>query len=188
MWPALNLAVHWTSLSGLTRVRKPLLPVGVMPLTNCRRGGLGVLSRKRLRSSITFRRSSRSWPYFRTLRFWVMRRHASFPAKRRLGLKEDATSLRARLARSLWPPDGSLQGTPIDFSATTRFVASAPCCARRVTGEPSGAIRWMVFMIACTCTTLKSRFKFRISPVLGVRASEASDLPMVGYPLELWWG
>jgi hypothetical protein len=60
------------------------------------------------------------------LRFWVMRRRASFPAKRRLGLKEDATSLRARLARSLWPPDGSLQGTPVDFSATTKFAASAP--------------------------------------------------------------
>jgi hypothetical protein len=35
---------------------------------------------------------------------------------------------------------------------------------------------------------LKSGFKFRISPVLGVRASDASDLPMVGYPLELWRG
>jgi hypothetical protein len=33
-----------------------------------------------------------------------------------------------------------------------------------------------------------SGFKFRISPVLGVRASEASDLLMVGYPLELWQG
>jgi hypothetical protein len=57
-----------------------------------------------------------------------------------------------------------------------------------VRGEPSGAIRWLVSMIACTRTTLKSEFKFRISHVLGVRASEASDLPMVGYPLELWRG
>jgi hypothetical protein len=186
MWPTLNLAGHWTSLSGPARARKPLLPVGVTSLTNCRRGGLGVLSWKRIRSSITFRRSSRSRSYSRTLRFWVMRRRASFPAKRRLGLKEDATSLRARLARLLWPPDGSLQGTPVDFSATTRFAASAPYCARRARGEPSGAIRWMVSMIACTRTALKSGFKFRISPVLGVRASEASDLPMVGYPLELW--
>jgi hypothetical protein len=141
MWPALNLAGHWTSLSGPARARKPFLLVGVTSLTNCRRGALGVLSRKCLRSSITFRRSSRSRSYSRTLRFWVMRRHASFPAKRRLGLNEDATSLRARLARSLWPPDGSLRGTPVDFSATTRFAASAPCCAKRAMGEPSGAIR-----------------------------------------------
>jgi hypothetical protein len=188
MWPALNLASHWTSLSGPARVRKPLLPVGVTPLTNCRRGGLGVLSRKRLRSSITFPRSSRSRSYSRTLRFWVMHRRASFPVKRRLGLKEDATSLQARLARSLWPPDGSLRGTPVNFSATTRFAASAPYCAKRARGEQSGAIRWMVSMIACTRTTLKSGFKFRISHVLGVRASEASDLLMVGYPLELWRG
>jgi hypothetical protein len=160
MWPALNLASHWTSLSGPARARKPFLPVGVTPLTNCRRGGLGVLSWKRLRSSLRFRRSSRSRPYSQTLRFWVMRHRASFPAKRRLGLKEDATSLRARLARSLWPPDDSLRGTPVDFSATTRFAASAPCCARRARGEPSGGIRWMVSMIACTRTTLKSEFKF----------------------------
>jgi hypothetical protein len=188
MWPALNLAAHWTSLSGPARARKPLLPIGVTPLTNCRRGGLGVLSWRRLRSSITFRRSSRPRPYSRTLWFWVMRRRASFPAKRRLGLKEEATSLRARLARSLWLPDGSLRGTPVDFSAITRFAASAPYCAKRARGEPSDAIRWMVSMIACTCTALKSGFKFRISPVLGVRASEALDLPMVGYPLELWRG
>jgi hypothetical protein len=131
MWLALNLAGHWTSLSGPARARKPLLPIGVTSLTNCRRGGLGVLSRKCLRSSITFRRSSRSRPYSRTLRFWVMRRHVSFPAKCQLGLNEDATSLWARLARSLWPPDGSLRGTSIDFSTTTRFTASAPCCAKR---------------------------------------------------------
>jgi hypothetical protein len=141
MWPALNLADHWTSLSGPARARKPLLPIGVTPLTNCRRGGLGVLSQKRLRSSVTFRRSSRSRSYSQTLRFWVMRRRALFPAKRRLGLNEDATSLRARLARSLWPPDGSLRGPPVDFSAMTRFTASAPCCAKRARGEPSGAIR-----------------------------------------------
>jgi hypothetical protein len=141
MWPALNLAGHWTSLSGPARVRKPLLPVGVTSLTNCCRGGFGVLSRKRLRSSITFWRSSRSRPYSRTLRFWVMCRRASFPAKRRLGLNEDATSFRARLARSLWPSDGSLRGTPVDFSATTRFAALAPYCAKRARGEPSDVIR-----------------------------------------------
>jgi hypothetical protein len=138
MWPALNLAGHWTSLSGPARARKPLLPVGVTSLTNCRRGGLGVLSQKCLRSSITFWRSSRSQPYSRTLRFCVMRRRASFPAKRRLRLNEDATSLQARLARSLWPPDGSLRGTPVNFSATTRFAASAPCCAKRAKGRAVG--------------------------------------------------
>jgi hypothetical protein len=141
MWPALNLAGHWTSLSGLARARKPLLPVGVTSLTNCRQGGLGVLSRKRLRSSITFRRSSQSRLYSRTLKFWLTRCRASFLAKRRLVLNEDATLLQARLARSLWPPDGSLRGTPVNFSAMTRFVASAPCCAKRARGEPSGAIR-----------------------------------------------
>jgi hypothetical protein len=160
MWPALNLADHRTSLSGSARARKPLLPVGVTPLTNCSRGGLGVLSWKRLRSSITFRRTSRSRPYSQTLRFWVMRRRASFPARHRLGLKEDATSLQACLARSLWPPDGSLWGTPVNFSAMTRFATSAPCCARRARGEPTGAIHRMVSMIACTRTTLKSGFKF----------------------------
>jgi hypothetical protein len=154
MWPALNLVVHWTSLSSPARARKPLLPVGVTPMTNCCRGGLGVLSRKRLQSSITFRRSSRSRSYSQTLWFWVMHRRASFPAKRRLGLKEDASSLQARLARSLWPPDGSLRGTPVHFSATTRFAASAPCCAKRARGEPLGVIRWMVSMIACTRTAL----------------------------------
>jgi hypothetical protein len=141
MWPALNLAGHWTSLSGPARAWKPLLPVGVTSLTNCHRGGLVVLSQKRLRSSITFRRSSRSWSYSQTLRFWVMRRRASFPVKRRLWLNEDATSLQARLARSLWPPYGSLQGMSVDFSATIRFAASAPCCAKRARGEPSGVIR-----------------------------------------------
>jgi hypothetical protein len=44
MWPALNLAVHLTSLSGPTRARNPLLPVGVTSLVRTRGGGLGVLS------------------------------------------------------------------------------------------------------------------------------------------------
>jgi hypothetical protein len=42
-------------------------------------------------------------------------------------LADDATSLRARLARSLSPTKGSLRGTPAELSAMTRFVASAPC-------------------------------------------------------------
>jgi hypothetical protein len=32
---------------------------------------------------------------------------------------------------------------------------------------------------------LKSGFRFRTNHVLGVWASDASDLPIVGYPLEL---
>jgi hypothetical protein len=33
---------------------------------------------------------------------------------------------------------------------------------------------------------LKSRFRFRANVSLGVRASNASDLPMIGYLLELF--
>jgi hypothetical protein len=40
-------------------------------------------------------------------------------------------------------------------------------------------------MITWTRTTLKSRFRFRTSPALGVWAPDVSDLPIVGYPLEL---
>jgi hypothetical protein len=40
-------------------------------------------------------------------------------------------------------------------------------------------------MIVWSRTALESRFKFWIIPLLGVRASDASDLPMVGYLLEL---
>jgi hypothetical protein len=43
----------------------------------------------------------------------------------------------------------------------------------------------MVSMIAYTQTVLKSGFRFRTTPVLGVWASDASDLSIVGYPLEL---
>jgi hypothetical protein len=53
--------------------------------------------------------------------------HASCSDRCRLGLAEDAASLRARPVRSLRPPDGSPRGTPADFSATTRFAASVPC-------------------------------------------------------------
>jgi hypothetical protein len=53
MWSALNLVGHLTSLSGPTRARNPLLPVGVTSLVRTHGGGLGVLSRIRLRSSMT---------------------------------------------------------------------------------------------------------------------------------------
>jgi hypothetical protein len=43
----------------------------------------------------------------------------------------------------------------------------------------------MVSIIAWTRTTLKSGYKFQTKPPLGVRASDASDLSMVGYLLEL---
>jgi hypothetical protein len=43
----------------------------------------------------------------------------------------------------------------------------------------------MVFIIAWTRMTLKSGFKFRTKPLLDVWASDASDLLMVGYLLEL---
>jgi hypothetical protein len=147
MWHALNLAGHLTSLSGPAIVRNPLLPVGVTSLARDHRGRLGVLSRRCLRSSMTLRRSSRLRPYFRALRFCVMHQRASFSARYRFGLAEDAASLRARLARSLWPTDGSLRGKPADFSATMRFVTSAPYCARSARREPLGAIRWMVSII-----------------------------------------
>jgi hypothetical protein len=148
MWPDLNLAGHLTSLSGPTRAWNPPLHVGVTPLTRNRCGGLGVLSRMRLRSSMTLQRSSQLWSYSHILWLCVMRRRASFSARCRFGLAEDAASLQARLARSLWPADGSLQGPLADFSTTMRFAASVLCLARSAREEPSCVIRWMVSMIA----------------------------------------
>jgi hypothetical protein len=46
-------------------------------------------------------------------------------------------------------------------------------------------MHWMDSMIVWSRTTLKSRFRFWIIPLLGVRALDASDLLMVGYLLEL---
>jgi hypothetical protein len=43
----------------------------------------------------------------------------------------------------------------------------------------------MVFIITWTRTALKSGFRFQAKPPLGVRASDASDLSMVGYLLEV---
>jgi hypothetical protein len=43
----------------------------------------------------------------------------------------------------------------------------------------------MVSIIAWTQTALKSGFTFRAKPPLGVWASDASDLLMVGYLLEV---
>jgi hypothetical protein len=160
MWPALNLVGHLTSLSGLARVRNPLLSVGVTSLVRTRGGRLGVLSRICLRSSMTLWRSFRLRTYSCALQFYVMWRCASRSDTCRLGLAEDAASLRARPAQSLRPTDGSPQGTPTDFSAIVWFAASAPCWVRNARGEPSGVICWMVSIITCTRTALKSRFRF----------------------------
>jgi hypothetical protein len=46
-------------------------------------------------------------------------------------------------------------------------------------------MHWMVFIIAWTWMTLKFGFKFRTKPLLDIRASEAFDLLIVGYLLEL---
>jgi hypothetical protein len=35
--------------------------------------------------------------------------------------------------------------------------------------------------------TLKSEFRFRTNPALGVWALDITDLPIIGYPLELLW-
>jgi hypothetical protein len=43
----------------------------------------------------------------------------------------------------------------------------------------------MVSIITWTQTALKSGFKFRTKPPLGVQVSDASDLPMVEYLLEV---
>jgi hypothetical protein len=72
-----------------------------------------------------------------------------------------------------------------DFSVMIRFAASTPYSAKTARGEPSGAMRWMISIIAWTQTTLKSRFKFWTKPLLSVQASDASDLLMVRYLLEL---
>jgi hypothetical protein len=46
-------------------------------------------------------------------------------------------------------------------------------------------MRGMVSIIAWTRMTLKFGFRFRTKLVLRVQASNASDLPMVGYLLEM---
>jgi hypothetical protein len=115
MWSALNLAGHLTSLSGPARAQNPLLPIGVTSLTRNHGGGLGVLSWMRLRSSMTLWRSSRLRPCSRALQFCVMRRRASCSDRCRFGLAKDVASIQARLARLLWPADGSPQGMLADL-------------------------------------------------------------------------
>jgi hypothetical protein len=64
----------------------------------------------------------------------------------------------------------------------------SPLLSQDSNGEPSGAMRWMVSIIAWTQTALKSIFKFWTKPSLSVQASDASDLSMVGYMLEGLFG
>jgi hypothetical protein len=103
MLPVLNLSGHRTCLSYPTRARNPLFPTGAISSARDCRGGDGVLSLRRLRSSMTLQWSSQSRPYSHAAQFWVMHRRTSCSGGRRFGLVDDAGSLRARLARSLSP-------------------------------------------------------------------------------------
>jgi hypothetical protein len=137
MLPVFNLSGHRTCLSGPTIARNPLFPSGATSSARDHRGGDGVLSLRHLQSSMMLQRSSRSWPHSHAAWFWVMRHHASCSDRRRFELADGAASLRARLARSLSPTEGSLSRTPVDFSVTTRFATSAPSKL----GQQGGAIR-----------------------------------------------
>jgi hypothetical protein len=143
MLPALNLSGHLTSLSGPARAQKLLLPLMATSSTRDRHDGVGILALMCLRSSMTLRRSSRSWPYSCMVWFWVMRHRASLLARWQLPLTDEAASLQARLARSWLLTEDSHGGLPADLFATTRFAASAPCWARAMRGEPLGARRWI---------------------------------------------
>jgi hypothetical protein len=46
-------------------------------------------------------------------------------------------------------------------------------------------MHWIDSMMVWSRTALKSEFKFQIILSSGLRASDASDLPMVGYWLEV---
>jgi hypothetical protein len=186
MLPVLNLSGHRTCLSDPTRVLNPFFPTGATSSARDCRGGDDVLSMRRLWSSITLQRSSRSRPYSHTTWFWVMRRHTSCSHERRFRLADDAASLQTRLARSLSPTEGSLQGTLTEFSATTRFDTSTPYWAKTVWGEPSGTMRWMVSIITWTRTILESRFKFWTKCHSVLRGLNGSDLLMVGYLREVF--
>jgi hypothetical protein len=73
----------------------------------------------------------------------------------------------------------------VDRSAMTWLATSAPCCARATKGEPLGVIGRIDSMMVWSRTALKSGFKFWANLSLRVQASDASDLPMVEYLLEL---
>jgi hypothetical protein len=66
------------------------------------------------------------------------------------------------------------------------LAASTPCSAKVMSEESGGAIRWIDSMILWSLTVLKSGFRLRTILLLGVRASDASDPPMIGYLLKLF--
>jgi hypothetical protein len=104
-------------------------------------------------------------------------------------LAEDAASLQARFARASdrFPAEGFTHRFPVYRSAViTWLAASTPCGAKAPRGEPSGAMHWIDSMIIWSHTTLKSGFRSRTNLLSGVQASDAFDLPMVGYLLELF--
>jgi hypothetical protein len=91
---------------------------------------------------------------------------------------------------------------PINQSVTTRGLTrwfsaigvvammlpatSTPCWAKAMSGESTGTIHWIDSMIVWSLTILKFGFRFQIILLLGVRALDASDPPIVGYLLELF--
>jgi hypothetical protein len=46
------------------------------------------------------------------------------------------------------------------ISAMLRSASLAPCCANAMSGEPSGAMRWIDLIIVWSRTALKSGFRF----------------------------
>jgi hypothetical protein len=52
---------------------------------------------------------------------------------------------------------------------------------------PSGAMHWTDSMMVWSHIALKSEFRFWANLSLGVRAADASNLPMVRYLLELFY-
>jgi hypothetical protein len=114
MCPALNFSSQTTCLSSAARARKSSLPGGVTPHTGERRGGVGGLALRCLRSSITLQRSPRSSSYSCIRWFCVIRQRASLSARWRLPLADEAASLQAHFARSV--ADGRFSSGIVDRS------------------------------------------------------------------------
>jgi hypothetical protein len=185
----LNLSGQLTCLSDGARAWKLPLPAGVAARSGEHRGGVNVLARLRLLSSMMLRRSSRSRPYSLSRRFWVICRCASLSARCLLPLAAAAASLRALLARSCdrLPPEGSPWWLPTVGAAVAMLPAVLnPCWAKATSGESGGTIHCIDSKIVWSRTMLKSGFGFRMMLLLGVLTSDASDPSMVGYLLELF--
>jgi hypothetical protein len=189
MCPPLNFSGQTTCLSSAARAWKPPLPDGVTSLVGERHRGVGDLALRHLRSSIMLQRSSWLRPYSYCQQFCVIRRRTLLSARRRLPLADAAASLWACFARlsDRLPMEGSPWWLLTDRSAAMTWLAgSAPCWAKARRGEPYGAMCWIDSMIVWSHTALKSKFRFRANLSLGVWTSDASDLLMVGYLLELF--